>query len=76
MTLDDRGGGGGKSKDDGWQWQQFWNEGGTIYVNKSVTKRINFFINPYYMDILCNISVCRVPRRGYIVKNGVHPPFT
>ena len=41
---------------------------------KRVTKRINFFINKYYMDTLCNISVCKVPRRGYIVRNGVHPP--
>ena len=39
-------------------------------ANKSVTKRINSFINPCYMHILCNISECRVPRRGYIVKMG------
>ena len=54
----------------------FRRRGGTIYLVKILTKTIKLFINPYDMDISCNIRVFRVPKGGYTVKNGVHPHFT
>jgi hypothetical protein len=45
-------------------------------VQYILIKSIDLFKNPYKMDTLSIIRVTRVPKRGYMVVNWVHPHIT